>query len=130
MYVRDDRPAADLSPPAVWFAYTPDRKGEHPERHLAKFRGTLQADAYSGYNGVYADGRIRQAGCMAHVRRKFYDLLEAHQSPTAKEAIERIGALYAIEDEIRGQQPEERRKVRQQRSRPLLNSLKQWLKEM
>jgi transposase len=129
-YVRDDRPAADLSPPAVWFAYTPDRKGEHPERHLATFRGTLQADAYSGYNGVYKDGRIRQAGCMAHVRRKFYDLLEAHKSPVAQEAIERIAALYAIEGEIRGRPPEERLTVRQQRSRPLLESLKQWLEEV
>jgi len=128
-YVRDDRPAADLSPPAVWFAYTPDRKGEHPERHLATFRGTLQADAYSGYNGVYRDGRIRQAGCMAHVRRKFYDLVEAHKSPLAREAIERIGALYAIEGEIRGRPPEERQKIRQQRSRPLLESLRQWLEE-
>lgn len=129
-YVRDDRPAGDLSPPAVWFAYTPDRKGEHPERHLATFRGTLQADAYSGYNGVYEDGRIRHAGCMAHVRRKFYDLLEAHQSPVAREAIERIAALYAIEGEIRGRPPEERQKVRGQRSRPLLESLNEWLQEV
>lgn len=128
--MRDDRPAGDLSPPAVWFAYTPDRKGEHPERHLATFRGTLQADAYSGYNGVYEDGRIRHAGCMAHVRRKFYDLLEAHQSPVAREAIERIAALYAIESEIRGRPPEERQKVRGQRSRPLLESLNQWLQDV
>lgn len=128
-YVRDDRPAADPTPPAVWFAYSPDRKGEHPERHLTTFRGTLQADAYSGYNGVYEDGRIRQSGCMAHVRRKFYDLVEAHESAVAKEAIDRIGTLYAIEGEIRERLPEERRKVRQQRSRPLLDSLKQWLEE-
>src|SRR6201984_1403497 len=60
-YVRDDRPAGNKAAPAVWFAYSPDRKGEHPERHLGKFRGTLQADAYAGFNQLYADGRIQQA---------------------------------------------------------------------
>jgi transposase len=60
-YVRDDRPAGDTAPPAVWFAYSPDRKGEHPERHLEKFRGTLQADAYAGFNQLYENGRIEQA---------------------------------------------------------------------
>jgi transposase len=89
-YVRDDRPAGDESPPAVWFAYTPDRKGEHPQAHLNKFTGTLQADAYAGYNPVYETGRVWEAGCMAHVRRKFYDLVVAHKSPVATEALERI----------------------------------------
>src|SRR5262249_47120126 len=67
-YVRDDRPAGDKAAPAVWFAYSPDRKGEHPERHLKKLRGTLQADAYAGFNQLYQDGRIQQAPCWAHVR--------------------------------------------------------------
>jgi transposase len=128
-YVRDDRPAGDDSPPAVWFAYTPDRKGEHPKAHLSTFSGTLQADAYAGYNSVYETGRVREAGCMAHVRRKFYDLVVAHRSPVASEALERIAKLYAIEKEIRGQLPEQRREVRNLRSRPLLDSLKQWLEE-
>jgi transposase len=128
-YVRDDRPAGDESPPAVWFAYTPDRKGEHPRAHLSTFTGTLQADAYAGYNSVYESGRVREAGCMAHVRRKFYDLVVAHKSPVATEALERIAKLYAIEKEIRGRLPEERREVRNLRSRPLLDSLKQWLEE-
>jgi hypothetical protein len=128
-YVRDDRPAGDESPPAVWFAYTTDRKGEHPKAHLSTFTGTLQADAYAGYNAVYETGRVREAGCMAHVRRKFYDLVEAHKSPVATEALERIARLYAIEKEIRGRLPEERREVRNLRSRPLLDSLKQWLEE-
>ena len=128
-YVRDDRPAGDPSPPAVWFAYTPDRKGEHPKAHLSTFIGTLQADAYAGYNSVYETGRVWEAGCMAHVRRKFYDLVVAHKSPVGTEALERIAELYAIEKEIRGRLTEERREVRQLRSRPLLDSLKQWLKE-
>src|SRR6266702_1191266 len=99
---------------------------EHPERHLREFRGTLQADAYAGFNQLYQNGRIQEAACWAHVRRKFYDLQQAHASPTATEALERIGALYAIEKEIRGRPPEERRQVRQMRSKPLLASLRQW----
>ncbi len=125
-YVRDDRPAGDLAAPAVWFAYSPDRKGEHPERHLREFRGTLQADAYAGFNQLYETGRIQAAACWAHVRRKFFDLQEAYASPVASEALERIAALYAIEKEIRGQPAEERRQVRNARARPLLESLRQW----
>jgi transposase len=126
-YVRDDRPAGDSAAPAVWFAYSPDRKGEHPERHLEKFRGTLQADAYAGFNQLYENGRIQQAACWAHVRRKFYDLEQAHASPVARESLVRIGALYGIEETIRGKPPDERRAVRQAQSKPLLDSLRQWL---
>jgi transposase len=128
-YVRDDRPAGDKTPPAVWFAYTPDRKGEHPRTHLSSFTGTLQADAYAGFDQLYESGCIREAACWAHVRRKFYDLYVAHKSPVGQEALRRIGELYAIEDAIRGRQPEERRRVRNERSRPLVESLKQWLEE-
>src|SRR5271157_4040360 len=128
-YVRDDRPAGDATPAAVWFTYTPDRKGEHPQAHLSNFTGTLQADGYAGYDQVYEGGRIQEAACLAHVRRKFYDLYVAHKSPVAAEALERIGALYAIEKEIRGRPPDERREIRKARSRPLMESLKQWLEE-
>ncbi len=126
-YVRDDRPAGDTTPPAVWFAYSPDRKGEHPVEHLRDFRGVLQADAYAGFNQLYEGGRIQEAACWAHVRRKFYDLQVAHKSPVAQEALERIAALYAIESEIRGRPPNERREIRQTRARPLLDSLHGWL---
>jgi transposase len=125
-YVRDDRPAGDSAPPAVWFAYSPDRKGEHPAEHLRTFQGALQADAYAGFNQLYQDGRIREVACWAHVRRKFYDLDQAHASPIAKEALERIAALYAIEGEIRGRPPEVRQQLRQTRARPLLQSLHDW----
>src|SRR5258706_481942 len=128
-YVRDDRPAGDQTPPAVWFAYTPDRKGEHPQAHLSKFKGTLQADAYAGYEQIYEGGRIQEAACWAHVRRKFYDIQVAHKSPVAAETLERIGALYAVESDINGRLPEESREIRNTRSRPLLESLKQWLEE-
>jgi transposase len=126
-YVRDDRPAGDSAAPAVWFAYSPDRKGEHPAQHLEKFRGTLQADAYAGFNQLYEDGRIQPAACWAHVRRHFYDLEQAHSSPVAREALQRIGALYGIEEPIRGRPPDERRAVRQAQAKPLLDSLRQWL---
>jgi transposase len=126
-YVRDDRPAGDRAAPAVWFAYSPDRKGEHPEQHLREFRGTLQADAYAGFNQLYEDGRIQQAVCWAHVRRHFYDLEQAHASPIAQQALQRIAALYKVEDQIRGKPPEERCAVRQAESKPLLDSLRQWL---
>ena len=127
-YVRDDRGAGDRTSPAVWFAYSPDRRGEHPHRHLADFKGTLQADAYAGFNRLYDSGRILEAACWAHVRRKFFDLQEAYASPITTEALVRIGALYAIEREIRGRPPDERQRERQSRSRPLLISLQEWFK--
>jgi len=129
-YVRDDRPAGDPTPPAVWFAYSPDRKGEHPKEHLKNFRGTLQADGYAGFDQIYEAGNVREAACWAHVRRKFYDIEVAHKSAVAREALERIAALYGIEKEIHGRAPEERLAARNERSRPLLESLKQWLEKM
>ena len=128
-YVRDDRPAGDQTSPAVWFAYSADRKGEHPQAHLSQFRGTLRADGYAGFEQIYETGRLQEAACWAHVRRKFYDLRVAHKSPVAVEALERIRAPYAIEEEIRGRSPEQRREIRNIRSRPLLESLRQWLEE-
>jgi transposase len=128
-YVRDDRPSADTAAPAVWFAYSPDRRGEHPQQHLREFSGILQADGYAGFNQLYENGRIQEAACWAHVRRKFFDLMEAHHSPIATEAVERIAPLYAIEKEIRGRPPDERQQVRNLRSRPLLASMRAWLEQ-
>jgi transposase len=125
-WVRDERPSGGTVAPAVWFAYTPDRKGEHPQRHLDGFTGILQADAYSGYSKLYESGQVLEAACWAHARRKFVDLEALHKSQLAAEAIERIGALYAIEEEIRGQAPAERQAVRAARSRPLLAALHSW----
>ena len=122
-YVRDERPAAGQAAPAVWFTYTADRKGEHPQHQLRDFTGILQADGYAGFSKLYEGGRVLEAACWAHVRRKFVDLYELHQSAIAGEALDRIGALYAIEKEIRGRSPDERRAVRQERSRPLLEAL-------
>ena len=95
-YVRDDRPAGDSSAAAVWFAYSPDRQGEHPRRHLKEFCGTLQADGYAGFQRLYEGGQIQEAACGAHVRRKFFDLHQAQAPPIASEALSRIGQLYGI----------------------------------
>jgi len=126
-YVRDDRPSGDKTAPAVWFAYSPDRKGEHPKQHLKLYKGTLQADAYGGFHQLYEDGTIVEAACWAHTRRKFHEIDIAHASPTTTEAIERIAALYAIEAEIRGSTAEVRKTIRQARAKPLLANLHTWL---
>jgi len=128
-YVRDDRPGGSQDPPAVWFAYTPDRKGAHPQQHLKDFTGVLQADGFAGFNALYESGRIREAACWAHARRKFYELEQARPSPLTGEALQRIGALYAIEEAIRGKPPQERLRVRQEQARPLLDALEGWLRE-
>jgi transposase len=101
-YVRDDRPAAQTTPPAVWFAYSEDRKGEHPRRHLKQYTGALQSDAYSGLHHLYGDGRIYEVACWAHARRKLHDIHVTHRSPITTEALNRIGALYGIQEQVRG----------------------------
>jgi transposase len=126
-YVRDDRPAASRAPPAVWYRYSPDRQGMHPRAHLAGYEGILQADAYGGYTALYETGRVVEAACWAHARRKFYDIYVADQSPIAAEAIRRIGLMYAIEREIRGKTPEIRRAVRQERTAGILADLHAWM---
>ena len=126
-YVRDDRPSGSADAPAVWFAYTPDRKGERPREHLKRYRGALQADAYAGFHHLYEGGAIYEVACWAHARRKFHEIHLAHASPTTSEAIERIAALYAIEKEIRGSTPEVRKNVRQARAKPLLDRMHTWL---
>jgi transposase len=128
-YVRDDRPAAGPDPPAVVYRYSPDRKGERPQSHLTSFAGILQADGYSGFAPLYADGRVVEAACWAHARRKYYDVYATDRSPTAAEALRRIGLLYAIEREVRGQAPAARSAVRRTRSAPVLAELRAWLRE-
>ena len=128
-YVRDDRPSASDTPPAVLFRYSPDRRGEHPREHLKSFKGTLQADGYAGFHHLYGGGGVQEAACWAHVRRKFFDLSQAGPSPIADDALKKIGELYAIETDLRGKPPEERRMQRQARAGPLLDALRRWLGE-
>jgi transposase len=125
-YVLDDRPFGGTTPPGVFYRYTPDRKGEHPREHLRDFRGILQADGYAGFARLYGN-RVCEAACMAHVRRKFFDVFETSKSPLARTAMDRIAALYGIEAEIRGRPPDERLRVRLDRTAPLLVEMKTWL---
>ncbi|WP_354687954.1 IS66 family transposase [Cupriavidus necator] len=128
VYVRDDRRSGSTEPAAVWFAYSPNRQGVHPQRHLAGFSGVLQADAYSGFNELFRGGAIREAACHAHARRKLYDIHVRTPSETTQKALDYIGELYGIEASIRGKPPAERLRVRQERAKPLLESYGAWLR--
>ena len=125
-YVRDERPFAGDRPPAALFFFSPDRKGEHPRQHLEKFTGVIHADGYAGFNELFAGNRIAEAGCWAHVRRKFFDVHAAIGSPIAKEALDRIGQLYGVEETINGLPPDHRRRERRQRSKPIVDALAAW----
>jgi transposase len=106
---------------------------EHPEQHLASYAGLMQADAYAGFNRLYEANRkpgpIVEAACWAHARRKFFDLAQINKAPIAIEAVERIDVLFAIEREINGMTPQERVRVRNERSRSLVIELERWLRE-
>lgn len=129
VYVRDDRNAGSQLPPAVWFAYSPDRKGIHPQQHLSGYSGILQADAYGGYSALYEDGRITEAACMAHARRKIHDVHVRTPTSITTEALRRIGELYAGEEEIRGSPADERMTVRKARTVAQMQSLYDWIQK-
>lgn len=147
VYVRDDKPFGGAGPPAAIFYYSRDRRGEHPQSHLAGYSGILQADAYDGYNKLYlADrkaGPIREAACWSHARRPFFVMadIEANVrrkaagkkeiplSPIAMEIVRRIDALFAIERSINGKSAEERLSVRRNASRPLVDALGIYMRE-
>ena len=143
-YVRDDRPFGGRAPPAALYYASRDRRHEHPERHLARFSGILQADAYSGYNTLYdparAGGAATSALCWSHARRQFFELADiaanarrgknaAAISPVALEAVRRIDALFDIERAINGFSAEERRRARAEQSAPLFADLEAWLRQ-
>lgn len=127
VYVRDDRNAGSQLPPAVWFGYSPDRNGVHPQQHLVGYSGILQADAYGGYNALYETGHIIEAACMAHARRKIHDVHVRMPTAVTTEALRRIGELYAIEAEIRGSPADKRLAVRKEKTLPLMQSLYDWI---
>ena len=128
---RDDRPWGGVDPPSAAFLYAEGRGAEHASRHLDGFRGTLQVDGYAAYRGLTeprrAGGPVTLAYCWSHCRRKFYEIAEAGHGPIAEEALRRIAAIYAVEAELRGQDPEARRARRQERSKPLTDDLRPWL---
>jgi transposase len=128
-YARDDRPWGGSDPPAVAYVYAPDRKAERPKAHLAGFNGVLQVDGYAGYRALAGKNDVQLAFCWAHVRRKFYELAAAGPAPIASEALQRIAAFYEIEKDNRGRGADERRAVRQEKTRPLIAALEPWLRE-
>ena len=139
-YVRDERPWDSEAPPAAWYQFSPDRRGQHPRDHLKRYQGWMHApshglqanhcramDGYSGFNDLYRSGDIREVACMAHIRRKFVDVHKAQGSAIAEEAIKRIAGLYAIEKEARGSPPDQRTAIRQAEARPVFDDLGNWL---
>ncbi|HFV0971479.1 TPA: IS66 family transposase, partial [Escherichia coli] len=130
-YVRDDRNVGSSSPPAVWFAYSPNRQGKHPEQHLRPFRGILQADAFTGYDRLFSaereGGALTEVACWAHARRKIHDVHARVPTDITTEALQRIGELYVIEAEVRGCSAEQRLAARKARAAPLMQSLYDWI---
>jgi transposase len=131
-YVRDDRPFGGPDPPAAVFAYSRNREGEHPRRHLADFAGILQADAFAGFNALYEPSRkpgpITEAACWAHARRKFFVLADLAKAPLALEAVRRIDVLFDVERALNGVPEGRRLALRQQHAAPLAGELEAWLR--
>lgn len=113
----------------MWFTYSPDRKGIHPQTHLDGFSGVLQANTYARFNELYRNGRITESACWAHARQKFHDVRVPTPSALAEETLRQIGQLYTIEADIRGMSAEQRLAERQRKTKPLLKSLEHWLRE-
>jgi transposase len=142
-YVRDDQPFGGTAAPAAVYFYSPDRSGEHPERHLAEYTGILQADAYAGFNTVYKPerepGPIIEAACWAHARRKFFELADIAStargkskptiSPIAFEAVQKIDAIFMLERSINGLTSQERLTARRSDIAPLVNDLISWMRQ-
>jgi transposase len=134
VYARDDRASGDATAPAVLYRYSPDRKGEHPQSHLAGWRGSLQADGDAGFfaldkGSVTTPAEIVEIACWAHTRRKFFDVWQASKGPAAKEVLDRIGLLYGVEEKIRGQPPDQRVAVRQAEAAPRIAELRTVLED-
>ena len=134
-YVRDGTAWGSKDPPAVWYQYSPSWHGKYPQKHLASFQGKLQVDGYAGFEPLFLPTKpgvaapVEEISCMAHARRYFYEVHIAQASPLAKEALERIGGLYQIEDYIRGSSPDKRLTARQRYAVPLLKALQTWMTE-
>lgn len=126
-YVVDDRASGGAAPPLVWYQFTTDRTGAHPQKILKNFTGYLQADAYAGYDSLYKTGRVTEVACWAHFRRKVFDEHQAKPTPLTTEILERIATLYAVEANVRGQPPDARRAARQVRTKPLIDGLRAFL---
>jgi transposase len=126
-YGRDERPWGSAVPPASWYQFSCDRKGEHPKDHLCGYTGWMHADGFAGFEDLYRSGDISEVACMAHVRRKFVDVHKAQGSAVADEAIRRVAGLYAVEKAARGLPPDKRVEIREAEARPVFDGLEAWL---
>lgn len=131
--MRDERPFGSTAPPAAFYLYSPDRKAEHAKELLDPCRGFLHADGYAGFANLYLPDpktgapKLVEVACWAHARRKIYDVHVATASPAAREALDMIARLFAIEADIRGKSPTGRRDARREKSAPILTELKAFL---
>ena len=123
-YVVDDRTSGATGSALVWYRFTPDRSGIHPQTELKTFAGLLQADGYAGFDKLYESGRIREVACWAHFRRKIFENHQTSPTPLTTDLLERIAGLYRIEEVIRGAPPDVRHQRRQERSRPQVEELR------
>lgn len=126
-YVRDERPWCGDGAPCAWYQFSTDRKGEHPVTHLSGYSGTVHADGYAGFNGLFGENKASEQACMVHVRRKFFEEAERTDGAIAKYALKQIAKLYVVEDEVRGKPPEERAAWRQEKAEPIFDELEVWL---
>ena len=142
-YVCDDRPFGGTAPPAAIYYASSDRRGEHPQKHLARYGGILQSDCYNGFEPIAVAATkevpITFAFCHAHARRKFFELADIQKnardrkrkgkpiSPIALEAVKRYDELFEIERQINGLSAEERLAARQEKSKPLFDDMHEWL---
>jgi transposase len=126
-YARDERPWGSVSPPAVWYQFSTNRRAEHPSKHLETYKGFAHADAYAGYNDAYRTGRIKEMACMVHIRREFVKVYDSYKLPVAAEAIARIKELYEVENRARFKSPHERVALRQKYAKPIFDDLETWL---
>jgi len=126
-YVRDERPWCGAAPPCAWYQFSIDRKGEHPTAHLSGYTGTVHADGFAGFNGLFGNDKACEQACIVHVRRKFVDEFERTGSDIAKGAIERIAQLYAVEKMAKGKPAEARAALRTEHAKPIFDELETWL---
>jgi transposase len=115
-------------PPIVVFDYQTSRAGRHAQHFLAGWQGHLMVDDFSGYKALFTDG-VTELGCLAHARRKFFDLNVAQANPIALEALNRIAALYVIEHDGKHLDVDARTQWRQEQAQPLLDSMHDWLRQ-
>lgn len=117
---------ASAGHPLVVFDFCNSRSGKHAARFLGDYRGALMVDDFAGYNALFTQG-ITELGCMAHARRKYFDLHQANQSTQALEALERIAELYRIEATVKDLAPQDRHRYRWQHAKPRLDDFHRWL---